>query len=409
MPRIAAGGAGAAWLRDPRAMVEMARRVVAAVSLPVTVKTRIGWGPESDMPIVDLARRLEDAGVAGLTIHCRTAQMGHEGPADWRWAARAREAVAIPVVVNGDVRSADDAARALAETGCAGVMVGRAAIDYPWIFREAQALVDGARREPASEHERVEAYRWLVAANARARGERFGVEVTRRHLGLLGPRLRPLLQRALYAAKTVAAVGWCWTTRSPGPSLPARHLVQRDDARVGGRRPATRTALRARPDAGPRGATPKPRGRRSVEAGTFPVAAVPVETAGRPSADDTVRVRGLGQFEAELVLEHATRSATAVKAHVQVGREPREHEKGRQPGERTGQPVGRCAREQDRGSQKQERRPPESDDDAGARHQQPVSVHSTLQGEAGGNAARSGSAANISRSSRRVEPRLSPG
>jgi tRNA-dihydrouridine synthase len=188
-------------------MVEMARRVVAAVSLPVTVKTRIGWGPESDMPIVDLARRLEDVGVAGLTIHCRTAQMGHEGQADWRWAARARGAVAIPVVVNGDVRSAGDAARALAETGCAGVMVGRAAIDYPWIFREAQALLDGRRLAPASDHERVETYRWLAAANADARGERFGVEVTRRHLGLLGPRLRPLLQKALYAAKTVAAVG----------------------------------------------------------------------------------------------------------------------------------------------------------------------------------------------------------
>jgi tRNA-dihydrouridine synthase B len=206
VPRIAAGGAGAAWLRDPAAMVEMARRIVAAVELPVTVKTRIGWGPESDMPIVDLARRLEDTGVAGLTIHCRTAQMGHDGAADWRWALRAREAVAIPVVVNGDVRTAEDALRALRETGCAGVMIGRAAIDYPWIFRETRALLDGGGREPATDDERVDAYRWLAAANAAARGEKFGIEVTRRHLGLLGPRLRPLLQKPLYAAKTLAAV-----------------------------------------------------------------------------------------------------------------------------------------------------------------------------------------------------------
>jgi nifR3 family TIM-barrel protein len=206
VPRVARGGAGAAWLRDPAAMVEMARRIVAAVPLPVTVKTRIGWGPESDMPIVDLARRLEDVGVAGLTVHCRTAQMGHGGAADWSWAARAREVVRIPVVVNGDVRSADDVARALDETGCSGVMVGRAAIDHPWIFGEARARLAGQAQAPPSDLERVRAYGWLAAANAAVRGEKFGIEVTRRHFGLLGPRLRPLLQGELKAAKTVAAV-----------------------------------------------------------------------------------------------------------------------------------------------------------------------------------------------------------
>ena len=85
-------------------------------------------------------------------------------------------------------------------------MVGRAAIDHPWIFREARALLEGSRPEPPSDRERAHAYLWLAAANAEARGERFGVEVTRRHLGLLGPRLRPLLQDALKAAKTVADV-----------------------------------------------------------------------------------------------------------------------------------------------------------------------------------------------------------
>src|SRR5690349_18803238 len=94
------------------------------------------------MPIVDLARRLEDAGVQAITLHCRTAQMGHSGAADWSWAARVREVVSIPVIVNGDIRVAGDAERALRETGCAGVMVGRAAIDHPWIFRESRALLD---------------------------------------------------------------------------------------------------------------------------------------------------------------------------------------------------------------------------------------------------------------------------
>src|SRR5256885_8010092 len=86
VPCVASRGAGAGWLRDPHAMVAMAARVVAAVPLPVTVKTRIGWGPESHMPIVDLARRLENAGVAAITIHCRTALQGHGGLADWQWA-----------------------------------------------------------------------------------------------------------------------------------------------------------------------------------------------------------------------------------------------------------------------------------------------------------------------------------
>src|SRR5262249_31187133 len=113
VPKIAGRGAGAGWLRDPEAMVAMARLVVKAVRLPVRVRTRIGYGPESHMPIVDLARRLEDAGVAALTIHCRTAQAGHSGPADWSWARRAREVVSIPVIVNGDVKTGEDAVRAI--------------------------------------------------------------------------------------------------------------------------------------------------------------------------------------------------------------------------------------------------------------------------------------------------------
>ncbi|HKE20290.1 MAG TPA: tRNA-dihydrouridine synthase family protein, partial [Kofleriaceae bacterium] len=204
--RVTKGGAGAAWLRNPAAMVDMARRVVAAVDLPVTVKTRIGWGPESHMPIVDLARRLEDAGVAGLTVHCRTAQMGHRGAADWSWARRAREVVSIPVVVNGDVRSAADAARALDETGCAAVMIGRAAIDHPWIFREARALLErGETIAPPTDDERIALYREVLLANTTARGETLGVQVSRRHIGMLGPRLAPALRRPLCTATTLAA------------------------------------------------------------------------------------------------------------------------------------------------------------------------------------------------------------
>lgn len=182
VPKIAGRGAGAAWLRDPAKMVEMAARVVKSVSLPVTVKTRIGWGPESEMPIVELARRLEDVGVAALTVHCRTAQMRHDGQADWRWAARARAVVKMPVVVNGDVRTGADALRALEETGCAAVMVGRGAVAHPWIFREARALLDGKPPQaPPSAHERLDLLSRHLRENVAFRGENNGVQCTRRH------------------------------------------------------------------------------------------------------------------------------------------------------------------------------------------------------------------------------------
>ena len=204
IPKIAARGAGAGWLRDPAAMVAMARRVVAAVELPVTVKTRIGWGPESQMPIVDLARRLEDAGVAALAIHCRTAQVGHTGPADWAWARRAREVVSIPIIVNGDVRTAMDVVRALAETGCAGVMVGRGAIDHPWIFREARAARTGLPVVGPSDAERLAMYRRLLVDNCERRGERAGLGVTRRYVRVLGELAHPL-RAPLFAATTLDA------------------------------------------------------------------------------------------------------------------------------------------------------------------------------------------------------------
>lgn len=207
VPSVVGRNAGAAWLREPAAMVAMANRIASSIALPVTVKTRIGWGPESHMPIVDLARRLEDAGIAALTIHCRTAAMGHRGPADWRWAARAQAAVAIPVIVNGDVRTADDVVRALAETGCAGVMVGRAAIEHPWIFREARARLAGAPLTPPTDDERRAVYRAIVEGSVAMRGERFGVASAKRHLGVLGPltpTLRPRLVRAQTLAESVA-------------------------------------------------------------------------------------------------------------------------------------------------------------------------------------------------------------
>ncbi len=204
IPAIERRGAGAGWLRDPAAMIAMTRAIASACSLPVTVKTRIGLGPESDMPIIDLARRLEDAGVAALTIHCRTAMAGHSGPADWSWARRAQASVSIPVIVNGDIHSAVDVRRALDETGCAAVMIGRAAIAEPWIFRDARALLEGNAAPPATDADRRAIYRALIEENVAERGERNGVASAKRYAKILAPTERTPIVRATKLADALA-------------------------------------------------------------------------------------------------------------------------------------------------------------------------------------------------------------
>jgi tRNA-dihydrouridine synthase B len=152
---VVARNAGAALLKDPPRMAEMTRALVDAVKLPVTVKTRLGWDPSS-IVILDVARMLEDAGASAITVHCRTRDMGHNGSADWSWIPKIKRVVNIPVILNGDVMTAQDADRAFRETGCDAVMIGRAAISNPFIFREAkQFMQNGVMPEPVSIHERI--------------------------------------------------------------------------------------------------------------------------------------------------------------------------------------------------------------------------------------------------------------
>lgn len=134
-------GAGSALLKDVPYMQKLVKAVVDSVSLPVTVKTRIGWD-ENSIQIVEVAKRLEDVGVKALTVHCRTRKMGHKGEADWTWIPKIKEAVSIPVILNGNVLSAVDVKHAFDSTGADGVMVARGAIGYPWIFKEAKELLE---------------------------------------------------------------------------------------------------------------------------------------------------------------------------------------------------------------------------------------------------------------------------
>jgi tRNA-dihydrouridine synthase B len=147
--------AGAALLKEPDKMIELTKAVVDAVKIPVTVKTRLGWDNNSII-IVDLAKRLEDTGIAALAVHCRTRHEAIKGEADWSWIPKIKNNINIPLILNGDVKTPQDAKRAFDETGCDAVMVGRAAIGYPFIFREMRHYLDnGIESLPPTMDEKI--------------------------------------------------------------------------------------------------------------------------------------------------------------------------------------------------------------------------------------------------------------
>ncbi len=137
---VVGNGAGAALLKDPIYLQQLVKEIVKSVSIPVTVKTRIGWDHNS-IHILEIAKRLEDVGVASLTIHCRTRLQGHKGDADWGWIPHIKEVVNIPVVLNGGIISAFDVKKAFEETNADGVMIARGAIGNPNIFHQTKELL----------------------------------------------------------------------------------------------------------------------------------------------------------------------------------------------------------------------------------------------------------------------------
>lgn len=179
--KVAGRGAGAGLLRDLPAMLRMAKAIVEQSELPVTLKTRIGWDLAS-IRIVELARMLEDVGIQALTIHCRTRQQGHGGDPDWSWIPRIKEAVSIPVILNGGVMTPEDARRAFDETGCDAVMIARGAIANPWIFRETKYYMETGRLpEPVSFHERIDTALRHLRLSVAVKGEHRAVLEMRKH------------------------------------------------------------------------------------------------------------------------------------------------------------------------------------------------------------------------------------
>ncbi len=134
--KIVNKGAGAALLKEPEKMVRITRSVVNATKLPVSVKTRIGWDHKSII-IESLARQLEDTGIAALALHARTARQMYGGQADWSWFGKVKAAgLKIPLFGNGDIKSPQDAARLIDLHSVDGLMIGRAAVGNPWLFRD---------------------------------------------------------------------------------------------------------------------------------------------------------------------------------------------------------------------------------------------------------------------------------
>lgn len=184
MKKIAGRGAGSGMMRDVPLMVEMTRQIVQAVNKPVTVKTRLGWDDESKN-IEEIALRLQDVGIAALTIHGRTRAQLYRGEADWTLIGKVKNnpAIRIPIIGNGDIDSGEKAKLMFDRYGVDAVMIGRATYGRPWIFREAKHYLQTGETLPQpSVAERVGIAKEHLAKSIEIKGERVGILEMRRHL-----------------------------------------------------------------------------------------------------------------------------------------------------------------------------------------------------------------------------------
>ena len=181
--KVAMKGAGAGVLKDIDLMVRLTEAVVKSTSLPVTVKTRLGWD-ESSKNIEEVAERLQDVGVKALSIHGRTRAQMYKGEADWTLIAKVKNnpRINIPIFGNGDIDSAEKALLYKNRYGVDGIMIGRAAIGYPWIFNEIKHFLQtGTHLPPPTIEQRIEVCRKHLHKSYHWKGPRIGIFEMRRH------------------------------------------------------------------------------------------------------------------------------------------------------------------------------------------------------------------------------------
>ena len=183
MKKVAAKGAGAGMLRNPEKMLAITKAVVDAVDIPVTVKTRLGWDCENKI-ITDLAPRLQDCGIKALTIHGRTRSQMYTGDADWTLIGevKADPRIEIPIIGNGDIKTAEQAKRAFDTYGVDGVMIGRASFGAPWIFREVKEYIQAGTLPEISDEEKFALLRRQIRESIDRIDEYRGILHIRRHL-----------------------------------------------------------------------------------------------------------------------------------------------------------------------------------------------------------------------------------
>lgn len=181
--KVVCKGAGAGVLKDIDLMVRLTKAVVKSTSLPVTVKTRLGWD-DNTKNIEEVAERLQDVGIKALTIHGRTRVQMYKGEADWTLISKVKNnpRIEIPIFGNGDIDSPQKALEYKNRYGVDGVMIGRAAIGYPWIFREIKHFIEtGEVLQPPTVEERVNACRKHLHGSIQWKGEKLGILEMRRH------------------------------------------------------------------------------------------------------------------------------------------------------------------------------------------------------------------------------------